>query len=305
MANDERVEVQVGERTLSLSNLSKVMYPAVGFTKAEVIDYYVKIAPVMLDHIGDRGVTLIRFPNGVDGQSFFSKRCVDYRPPWLHAVEGPGHSDGEPIEYCQLSEPAALAWTANLAALEIHAPMARSSDIERPTIVVFDLDPGPGTDICDCAQVALGIRDLLDHLELVCFPKTSGSKGLQLYLPVNQGSALTHKAASNFALAVAQLLERQQPATVITKMARAVRDGKVFIDWSQNSRHKTTVAPYSLRAKDQPTVSTPLLWTEVEACAAGTPLSFTSAQVLDRVNSLGDLFGEVVRLDQQIPDLTP
>lgn len=301
MTGEERVEVTIDGRTLSLSNLSKVMYPAMGFTKAEVIDYYVNVAPVILDHIRDRGITLIRFPDGVDGKSFFSKRCVDYRPPWINAVEGPGHTNGEPIEYCQLAEPAALAWTANLAGLEIHAPMARSIDIERPTIIVFDLDPGLGTDICDCARIALLIRDLLDHLGLVCFPKTSGSKGMQLYLPINDGMRLSHEMASEFALALAQLLEKQHPNLVITKMSRAARDGRIFIDWSQNSRHKTTVAPYSLRAKHEPTVSTPLRWDEVEASAAGSPASFTSGEVLDRIEAHGDLFGEVVTLDQELP----
>lgn len=299
--NEERVQVQIGDRTLALSNLDKVMYPAVGFTKAEVINYYVTVAPVMLDHIGDRGITLIRYPDGVDGQSFFSKRCVDYRPPWVHAVEGPGHANGDPIHYCQLSEVAALAWTANLAALEIHAPMARSDDLERPTMIVFDLDPGQGTDICDCAEIALSIRSLLDDLGLRCFPKTSGSKGMQLYLPINNGETVTHRAAGEFALAVAQVLENERPDKIITKMTRSLRDGKVFIDWSQNSRHKTTVAPYSLRARDEPTVSTPLLWEEVERATSASDLRFTSAEVLDRIETLGDVFAEVVRLDQHLP----
>src|SRR5690606_33033058 len=188
---------------------------------------------------------------------------------------------GGVINYCRLDEVAALAWSANLAALEIHSPMARASDIESPTMVVFDLDPGEPATITECAQIALDIREVLDHLGLVAFPKTSGSKGMQLYVPLN--SPCTHELASSFALAMAQLLEKQQPDKVVSNMTKALRPGKVFVDWSQNSRHKTTIAPYSLRAKDRPTVSTPVTWDEVAAAADGAPLSFESDDVLDRV----------------------
>jgi bifunctional non-homologous end joining protein LigD len=194
---------------------------------------------------------------------------------------------------------AALAWSANLAALEIHAPMARGGDIETPTMVVFDLDPGAPATIVECCRVALDIRDVLDHLDLVAFPKTSGSKGLQLYVPLN--TPHTHEHASSFALAVAQLLEKQQPDNVVSNMSKAVRPGKVFVDWSQNSRHKTTIAPYSLRAKETPTVSTPVSWDEVSACADGEVLSFETADVLVRVEELGDLFAPTATLEQQLP----
>ena len=296
----ERVEVEVGNRKLSLSNLEKLMYPNTGFTKAQVIDYYVRVAPTMLPHIGDRGVTLVRWPDGVEGQSFFSKRCVDHRPDWVPVALGPGHSNGEPIHYCQLDEVAALAWTANLAALENHAPMARVDDVDAPTMVVFDLDPGPGTTIIECAQVALDINDLLGQLNLKAWAKTSGSKGMQLYLPLNTPHA--HEHASGFALALAQLLEKRNPDRVVSKMAKALRPGKVFIDWSQNSRHKTTIAPYSLRAKSEPTVSTPVSWEEVATCAEGETLRFVAADVLDRIEVHGDLFAEVVTMEQRLPE---
>lgn len=299
----DRVEVQVGDRTLTLSNLEKVLYPETGFSKAQVIDYYVRVAPVMLDHIADRGVTLVRFPDGVDGNSFFSKRCVDHRPDWVPVALGPGHSNGEPIHYCQLDEVAALAWTANLAALEVHAPMARVADIEAPSMVVFDLDPGPGTTIVECCQVALDIRDVLDHLELQSWAKTSGSKGMQLYVPLN--SEHSHQHASGFALAVAQLLEKQHPDRVVSKMTKALRPGKIFIDWSQNSRHKTTIAPYSLRARQYPTVSTPITWDEVGDGAAandqGQSLVFEAEAVLERVDRFGDLFALTATLVQALP----
>lgn len=294
----ERVNVQVGERTLSVSNLTKVLYPEAAFTKGDVIEYYVRIAPVMLAHVGDRGLTLRRYPNGVDGTSFFEKRCPSHRPDWLRAVDGPGDRGGA-IGYCQLSEVAALAWAANMAALELHAPMARSVDIETPTMVVFDLDPGPGTAMPECAEVGLWIRDVLDGIGLSAYPKTSGSKGLQVYVPLN--TPATHEACSAFALAVAQVLEKANPERIVTTQAKAARSGKVLIDWSQNSRHKTTIAPYSLRARSAPTVSTPVTWDEVAEAADGAPLTFDAAAVLARVDELGDLFAPTLTEEQDLP----
>jgi bifunctional non-homologous end joining protein LigD len=292
--------VEIDGRQLKLSNLDKVLYPEVGFTKGEVIDYYARIAPVMLGHIADRGVTLRRFPNGVDQQSFFEKRCPSHRPAWVPVCLGPGDRVGD-IGYCRLDSRPALVWSANMAALEIHAPMARCDDIDLPTMVVFDLDPGAPADIRDCCEVALWIRDALDALGLEVWPKTSGSKGLQLYLPVN-APGLTHEGASAFALAVAQALEKHHGDRVLSNMNKALRGGKVFIDWSQNSRHKTTVAPYALRARPEPTVSTPVSWEEVAACADGdVALVFRAADVLDRVAEHGDLFAEVLTRTQQIP----
>lgn len=284
---------------LVLSNLDKTLYPEVGYTKAEVIDYYVRIAPVMLTHVGDRAVTLRRFPDGVDGGSFYEKRCPSHRPGWVPVALGPGDRNGA-IRYCRLDSAAALAWAANLAALEIHAPMARCDDIEAPTMVVFDLDPGAPAAMAECCRVAVELRSLFDALGLEALAKTSGSKGLQLYVPVN--GPCTHDQAGAFALAVAQLLERRRPKEVTSTMSKAVRPGKVFIDWSQNSRHKTTVAPYSLRARPRPTVATPVTWTEVEAGAEGADLSFEAPDVLDRVARLGDLFAPAATLRQSLPN---
>ncbi|MGQ0431455.1 MAG: non-homologous end-joining DNA ligase [Microthrixaceae bacterium] len=301
MAAPKRTEhvVEIDGRRLKLSNLDKVLYPEAGFTKAEVIDYAVRIAPVMLPHVADRGLTLRRYPNGVDGSSFFEKRCPSHRPEWVGTFDGPGDRNGT-IGYCALDSAAALAWAANLAALELHAPMARGSNIESPTMLVFDLDPGPGTGITECAEVALDIRAVLDNLAgLVCLPKTSGSKGLQLYVPLN--TPHTHEHCSSFALAVAQVLEKHHADRVTSTMAKAARPNKVFIDWSQNSRHKTTIAVYSLRARPRPTVSTPVTWDEIDAAASGEPLSFEAPEVLDRVAQLGDLFAPVLTTEQVLP----
>ncbi|NLD75212.1 MAG: hypothetical protein GX643_00955 [Acidimicrobiales bacterium] len=293
-----KISVDIDGRELAVSNLDKVLYPEVGFTKAEVIDYYVRVAPTLIDHLGDRGITLRRYPDGVDGESFFEKRCPSHRPEWVETAPGPGDRSGT-IGYCRFTEPAALAWAANLAALELHAPMARHDDIESPTMVVFDLDPGPGTAIAECCEVALWIRDTLGGLDLTCLPKTSGSKGLQVYVPLNRPH--THDHASAFALAVAQVLEAAHPKLVVTTMAKAARKDRVLIDWSQNSRHKTTICAYSLRARPRPTVSTPVTWDEVEAGADGGPLSFEAGAVLDRIDRLGDLFSPVLSVEQQLP----
>ncbi len=291
--------VSIGDRTLTLSNLDKVLYPEAHFTKAEVIDYYARIAPVMIPHLAGRALTFRRFPNGVDGQSFFEKRCPKHRPPWVPVAVGPGDRNGR-IEYCVIDEPAALVWAANLAALELHAPMALANDLETPRAVVFDLDPGAPADLHTCSEIALAVRDVLASVGLEAVAKTSGSKGMQLYVPVN--SPVTHDHASSFALAVGQLLERQRPKQVVTTMAKVERPGKVFVDWSQNTRHKTTVAVYSLRARPRPTVSTPLTWDEVEACAAGEAgLVFETADVLARVSERGDLFASVLTTVQELP----
>jgi len=291
--------VDIDGHQLKLSNLDKVLYPASGFTKGEVIDYYARIAPLLLRHLGDRGITLRRFPNGVDEQSFFEKRCPSHRPEWVGTFPGPGDRNGT-IGYCALDSAAALAWSANLAALEVHAPMARGDDIEAPTMCVFDLDPGAPADIHSCAEVALDIRHVLDDLAgLDCLAKTSGSKGLQVYVPLNRPH--THEHCSSFAQAVAQVLEKHHADRVTSVMNKALRPGKVFIDWSQNSRHKTTVAVYSLRARPRPTVSTPVAWDEVEAAAEGAPLSFEAPEVLDRVATHGDLFAAATALVQELP----
>ncbi len=295
----DKVPVEIDGRIIAVSNLDKVLYPAVGFTKAQVIDYYVRIAATMLPHVEGRGITLRRWPDGVDADSFFEKRCPSHRPDWVGTVEGPGDRGGA-ISYCCLQEPAALVWTANLAALEIHAPMATGADLDSPTMLVFDLDPGAPATIVECCQVALRIRELLAGFEIEAFPKTSGSKGLQVYVPLN--TPHTHDHCSNFALAVAQLLEKQTPKAVTSVMKKSVRGGKVFVDWSQNSRHKTTIAPYSMRAKDRPTVSTPLSWEEVAAGAEGADLVFVTDDVLVRIDEFGDLFEPTQTLEQSLPN---
>ncbi len=298
MVDPARTPVTVDGRRLSVGNLDKVMYPLVGFTKAQVIDYYVRIAPVMLAHVGDRGITLRRWPDGVTGNSFFEKRCPSHRPDWVGTCPGPGDR-GARIHYCRLDSTAALAWSANLAALEIHAPMARCADIDTPTMVVFDLDPGKPATIVECCRVALEIRAVLAAAGLESFAKTSGRKGLQLYVPLDTGHGHDHSAS--FAHAVAQLLERNHPELVTSMMKRSLRSGRVFIDWSQNARYKTTIAAYSLRAGDRPTVSTPLTWAEVTDGADGEPLAFTAGEVIERVDQMGDLFAPTLTGRQELP----
>lgn len=290
--------VDVDGHQLKLTNLDKVMYPEVGFTKGEVIDYYARVAPTMLRHVGDRGVTLRRFPNGVDGESFFEKRCPSHRPDWVSTALGPGDRGG-PIGYCVLDSVAALVWSANLAALELHAPMARASDMHAPTMVVFDLDPGAPAAMKECAEIGLIIRDVLASLDLEVLAKTSGSKGLQLYVPLN--SPHSHDHAQSFSLAVAQLVQKQHPARVVTEQKKELRTGKILIDWSQNAWFKTTIGAYSLRARPRPTVSTPVTWEEVAAAADGEELSFEAGEVLDRVADLGDLFEPAATLEQRLP----
>lgn len=290
--------VELDGHRLRLRNLDKVLYPATGFTKAEVIDYYVRVAPAMLAHIAGRGVTFKRFPDGVEGTSFFEKRCPEHRPDFVSTIDGPGDRGGA-IGYCNLDSIPALAWAANMAALEIHAPMAAGADIESPQLCVFDLDPGAPATIVECARIGLAIRDVLTGIGLECLAKTSGSKGMQLYVPLN--APHTHDHASEFAHAVARVLEKHRPDEVTSVMAKSARPGKVFIDWSQNSRHKTTVAVYSLRARPEPTVSTPITWDEVSDGADGADLVFDAAAVLARVAEHGDLFAPAASLVQELP----
>ena len=295
--------VEVGGRRLSLSNLDKVLYPGdelgASIVKAQVIDYYARIAPVMLPHLAGRCITLNRFPNGADKPGFFEKRCPKHRPEWVDTALGPGDRNGD-VAYCRLEEPGALVWTANLAALELHVPMARGEDLERPLALVFDFDPGLPATIVECCRVALWAHEILDSVGLQAWPKTSGSKGLQVYVPLN--TPATHEQAADFALAVGQLLERQHPDDVTTTMAKKVRPGKIFVDWSQNARHKTTIGVYSMRARVRPWVSTPITWDEVSACADGTAdLRFEIDATLDRVDRLGDLFAPVLTVEQVLP----
>ncbi len=300
MSEPKKSLVQIDGHQLQLSNLDKVLYPEVGFTKGEVIDYYARIAPVMLAHLGDRCVTLRRWPNGVDDKTFFQKRCPEHRPDWVPVALGAGDRGGD-INYCVLDSTAALVWAANLAALELHTPMSRAPDPQNPTMVVFDLDPGSPAGMTECAQVGLALHDTLGALGLELLAKTSGSKGLQIYLPLNVES--TGPAdGREFALAVAQLMEKQMKGLVVVDQTKAIRKSKVLIDWSQNTGQKTTVCAYSLRAKASPTVSTPVTWDEVSAAADGDdPLYFESDDVLARVDRHGDLFADAATLEQELP----
>jgi bifunctional non-homologous end joining protein LigD len=291
--------VQVGERTLTITNETKVLYQETGFTKGDVMGYFATVAPAMLPHLRGRALTRKRFPDGAHTAGFFEKRCPDHRPEWLEVAVGPGDRDGV-VYYCCINDVAALVWAGNMAALELHAPMALASDLETPLALVFDFDPGAPAAMRECAQAALDVAEVLDAAGLKGFCKTSGSKGMQMYVPINR--ACTHEHASAVALAIGQVLERKDPARYLTNMTKAKRDGKVFIDWSQNSRHKTTIAPYSLRARPRPTVSTPVSWTEVEAAARGAAdLVFEATDVMARVAEHGDLFAEVLTLQQTLP----
>jgi bifunctional non-homologous end joining protein LigD len=298
------IEVDIEGRQVRLTNLDKVLYPS-GFTKAEVVDYHARIAPVAVAHLAGRCITFRRFPDGTDADGFFEKRCAKHRPDWVEVALGPGDRRGG-IHYCRIENAAAMVWAANLAAIELHAPMALAADLDTPRTLVFDFDPGPRTAIAECCQVAVGVAAVLDSIGLRGWCKTSGSKGLQMYVPLNTPGA-THEGAANFALAVGQVMERQfvgDAATVgvTTVMAKEARPGKVFVDWSQNAHHKTTIAPYSLRAREHPTVSTPVSWSEVSDCADGAvELRFEAAEVLERVETLGDLFAPVLTVEQELP----
>ena len=285
----ERIAVDVEGRQLSLSNLDKVLYP-VGFTKGQVLDYYTRIAPVLLPHLADRPLTLKRWPNGVQGHSFFEKNAPSHRPDWLRTerLASPGSSKArETIDYAVVDSLAALVWVANLATLELHTPMWRIGG-QGPDLMVFDLDPGPGTSIVECCQVALLLRPLLEAAGLAPLAKTSGSKGLQVYTRAQE------TATSSYAKTLAQQLEQEQPDLVVHRMAKELRRGKVLVDWSQNSPAKTTVSVYSLRAKSAPTVSTPVTWAEVETCRDAADLVFSSDDVLARVAADGDLFAPLL-----------
>jgi bifunctional non-homologous end joining protein LigD len=302
MSTRTKAELKVGSRKLQVSNLDKVLYPAVGFTKGQVIDYYIRIAPVLLPHLKDRPLTLKRYPNGVDGMFFYEKRCPSHRPPWVRTAHIWSEGNNDYVDFCLANDLPTLVWAANLADLELHTSLAKSRDKEKPTMMVFDLDPGPPATIVQCAQVACWLKEIFDALKLKVFAKTSGSKGLQLYIPLN--TPARYDQTKPFAQSLAQRLEREHPREVVSRMQKSLRGGKVFIDWSQNDSHKTTVCVYSLRAKERPTVSTPLTWDEVEALRKAKTAEaavFTSEQALKRVDEMGDLFAEVLTLKQRLP----
>jgi len=296
------VEVEVGGRQLKLSNFDKVLYPEAGFTKGQVIDYYTRIAPALLPHLHQRALTLKRYPNGVDGQFFYEKNCPKHRPPWVETLSVWSARNKADVNYCLIDELAGLVWVANLASLELHTSLSHARDISRPSLLVFDLDPGPPANVVECGQVALWLREIFDDLGLKAFPKTSGSKGLQIYLPLN--TPVTYNETKPFAHTLAKLLEQQHPKEVVSVMTKDLRTGRVFIDWSQNDDSKTTVCVYSLRARPRPTVSAPVTWEEVEAVVkSGDPddLVFEAPDVLARVEAHGDLFAPLCELEQALP----
>jgi bifunctional non-homologous end joining protein LigD len=296
-------EVEIEGRRLTLSNLEKVLYPAAGFTKGQVIDYYIRIAPVLLAHLRGRPLTMKRYPEGVTGEHFYEKNCPQHRPPWVQTAPVWSEGNRRMMHYCMVQDLATLVWAANLADLELHTSLSLAKKMERPTMLVFDLDPGPPADIVQCCQVGTWLKQIFDRLGLACFAKTSGSKGLQVYVPLN--TAVSYDETKPFAHALARLLESEHPELVVSDMKKSLRTGKVFVDWSQNDRHKTTICVYSLRGRERPTVSTPVTWEEVERARkkgdAGL-LVFDSAQALARVEKMGDLFAPVLKLKQRLPD---
>ena len=297
-------QVIVGNRRLKLTNLDKVLYPKTKTTKAEVIDYYARVADVILPHLKGRPLTLKRYPDGVDRFNFFEKNCPKHRPEWVKTT--PIYVDrraGE-IEFCLCENRATLIWMAQLAALELHPSLSKGTRMEQPTVLAFDLDPGPPAGLVECCKVALRVRELFGAFGIEGFPKVSGGKGLQVYFPLN--TKVTYEHTSPFAKAVAQLLEQQTPKEVVSKMAKVDRRGKVFVDWSQNHQKKTTISVYSLRARERPTASIPIHWREVERTAKGgdtDKIRFEIPEAIKRIEKEGDLFEPVLKLKQKLPAL--
>jgi bifunctional non-homologous end joining protein LigD len=297
-------QVEVDGRELKLTNLDKVLYPKAGFTKGEVVDYYAKVAPAIIPHLKGRPLTLRRFPEGVDDTeaAFFEKRCPKHRPDWVKTT--PVSASTGTIDFCVCEDRPTLVWMAQLAAIELHPSLSLARKLEQPTVLAFDLDPGPPADVIDCCRVAMRLRELFGHFGLECFPKTSGSKGLQVYMPLNRRTS--YDETKPFARGIAQLLEKETPREVVSRMRKVERRGKVFVDWSQNHQRKTTITVYSLRAREQPTVSTPVTWDEVERALKkedASTLVFEAADVLKRIDRHGDLFAPVLELQQELPDL--
>jgi len=304
MAKSSETTVDIQGRHLKLSNLDKVLYPEAGFAKGQVIDYYVRIAPVLLPHLHGRPLTMKRYPGGVSDEFFYEKNCPKHRPDWVKTA--PVWSDGNNkwMQYCLVEDLPTLVWAANLASIELHTSLSLGKKIEQPTMLVFDLDPGPPANIVQCCQVGLWVRKIFEKLGMESFAKTSGSKGLQVYVPLN--TAVTYDQTKTFTREIARLLEGAFPDKVVSDMKKALRTGKVFVDWSQNDQHKTTICVYSLRAKERPTVSTPVTWKEVEQCLKKKDpelLVFTSDQTLARVEKHGDLYEPVLKLKQKLPKI--
>jgi bifunctional non-homologous end joining protein LigD len=297
--------VDVEGRKLKLTNLEKILYPAAGFAKGQVVDYYVRIAPVLVPHLRGRPLTMKRYPEGVDAEFFFEKNAPKHRPDWVKTAPVWSEGNNRTMDYILANDLPTLVWIANLASIELHPSLSLGSDIETPTMIVFDLDPGPPANIVQCCQVGLWVRDIFEHFGLQSFAKTSGSKGLQVYIPLN--TKTSYEETKPFAHAVARLLEQEHPDLVVSDMKKAVRTNKVLVDWSQNDQHKTTISVYSLRAREKPTVSTPVRWEEAEQALKKKDadlLVFEAKDVLARVQKMGDLFETVQNLKQKLPKLS-
>jgi bifunctional non-homologous end joining protein LigD len=296
--------VEVEGRKLNLTNLDKVLYPATGFTKGEVVDYYARIAPVLVPHLKGRPLTMKRYPGGVDQEFFFEKNAPKHRPDWVKTAPVWSEGNQRTINFLLANDLPTLVWIANLASIELHPSLSVAPNIATPTMIVFDLDPGPPANIVQCAQVGLWVREIFDHFGLQSFPKTSGSKGLQIYIPLN--TKTSYEQTKPFAHAMARLLEQQHPDLVVSDMKKTLRTNKVLVDWSQNDEHKTTISVYALRAREHPTVSTPVTWEEVGQALKkrdGSRLVFEAKDVLARVEKMGDLFEPVQTLKQNLPQL--
>lgn len=296
--------VEIAGKHLSLTNLDKVLYPASGFTKGQVVDYYARIAPALVPHLAGRPLTLKRYPEGVDKEYFFEKNATKHRPDWVKTAPIWSEGNQRNVNYILANDLPTLVWIANLAGLELHPSLSLAKKITQPTMMVFDLDPGPPANIVQCCQVAFWLREIFDKFELESFAKTSGSKGLQIYVPLNIPTS--YDETKPFAHALARLLEHDHKELVLSDMKKALRVGKIFVDWSQNDEHKTTIGVYSLRARERPTVSTPVTWEEVERAFRkkdANLLVFEAEQVRKRVDKMGDLFAPVLKLKQKLPTL--
>ena len=298
----KKAELVVEGRALAVSNLDKVLWPKAGFTKGEMIHYYIQIAPALLPHLKDRPLTMKRYPDGVEGEFFYEKNCPGHRPKWVKTAKVWSEPNQRDIDYCLAQDLPTLVWAANLADIELHTSLSRKKNVGRPTMMVFDLDPGAPADIVQCCQVGLWLREILQRMKLRSWAKTSGSKGLQVYVPLN--TAVSYEQTKELSHALAEYLEHAHPELVVSRMSKALRKGKVFVDWSQNDEHKTTICVYSLRAREEPTVSTPVTWLEVEETVKkknGKRLIFRCDETLARVEKMGDLFEEIETLKQKFP----
>jgi bifunctional non-homologous end joining protein LigD len=300
----EHTELDIAGRRLQIRNLDRVVFPRTGTTKAELLDYYVRVGDVMLPHLRDRLLHMHRYPEGVEGPRFWQKQCPEHRPPWVSTTPVYSRDKRANIDYCVIEDLAGLLWAVNVGSIELHTSLHTRDDLHRPTALAFDLDPGEGVDVVGCAEVALWLRDLLAGIGLCALAKTSGSKGLQVYVPLNTG--VTYAQTKAAARAIAETIETRYPDRVVSRMARALRPGKVLIDWGQNTEHKSMVCAYSVRARERPTVSTPVTWDEVQDAVAAQDASllvFELGDVLERVADRGDLFAPVLTTEQRLDQI--